>query len=127
MATTARVIRVASASADVLTRDPTPINDGLTPAPVGKRTRTARNFGALWINCAFGFAVLGGMIAAGMPAGQALLGAFVPKTSQLEVIMLTGRFGVGPGEPGRRAVAPSGEGRAAAITDSRTLLARALG
>lgn len=82
--------------------DPTLINDDLAPTPVEKRTWTAWNFAALWmgmVHSAFGFAVLGGMIASGLSAWQALAIVFVANMIQLGLMYLTGRPGTRFGVP----------------------------
>lgn len=76
--------------------DPTLTNEDLAPTPVAKRTWSAWNFAALWmgmVHSAFGFAVLGGMIAGGLSAWQALGIVLVANVIQLGLMMLTGRVG----------------------------------
>lgn len=76
--------------------DPRLINDDLAPTPVSQRTWTGWNFAALWmgmVHSAFGFSVLGGMIAGGMSAWQALFVVLIANLIQLVLMILTGRVG----------------------------------
>lgn len=76
--------------------DPTLANEDLTPTPLSERSWTGWNFAALWmgmVHSAFGFAVLGGMIAGGLSAWQALSIVLVANLIQLGLMMLTGRVG----------------------------------
>lgn len=87
--------RIASA-------DPGLINDDLAPTPVAQRTWSAWNFAALWmgmVHSAFGFSVLGGMIAGGMSAWQALFVVLIANLIQLGLMVLTGRVGARFGIP----------------------------
>ncbi|HWK27818.1 MAG TPA: NCS1 family nucleobase:cation symporter-1 [Solirubrobacter sp.] len=82
--------------------DPRLINDDLAPTPVGQRTWTGWNFAALWmgmVHSAFGFSVLGGMIAGGMSAWQALFVVLIANLIQLALMILTGRVGARFGIP----------------------------
>lgn len=82
--------------------DPRLVNADLLPTPVGERRWTSWNFAALWmgmIHSAFGFAVIGGMIATGMSAWQALAVVFVANMIQMGLMALTGRVGSRHGIP----------------------------
>lgn len=101
MATTAAAPPDA-ALPQIAAADPSLINDDLAPTPVAQRTWTAWHFAALWmgmIHSAFGFSVLGGMIAGGMSAWQALGVVFVANMIQLGLMVLTGRVGARFGIP----------------------------
>lgn len=82
--------------------DPGLSNPDLDPTPVHQRTWTAWSYAALWmgmIHSAFGFAVVGGMIATGMSAWQALLVVAVANAIQLGLMVFTGRIGARHGIP----------------------------
>lgn len=82
--------------------DPGLINPDLAPTPVAARRWSAWNYAALWmgmIHSAFGFAVIGGMIATGMSAFQALFVVFAANMVQLGLMALTGRVGCRHGLP----------------------------
>jgi NCS1 family nucleobase:cation symporter-1 len=82
--------------------DPALSNPDLDPTPVEQRTWSTWSYAALWmgmIHSAFGFSVLGGMIATGMSAWQALLVVAVANTIQLGLMALTGRVGARHGIP----------------------------
>lgn len=82
--------------------DPRLHNADLAPTPVAARQWTTWNYAALWmgmVHSAFGFAVLGTMIATGMSAWQALTAVFVANLVQLGLMSLTGRIGARHGIP----------------------------
>lgn len=82
--------------------DPSLSNPDLDPTPVDQRTWTTWNYAALWmgmIHSAFGFSVIGGMIATGMSAWQALLVVAVANLIQLGLMVFTGRVGSRYGIP----------------------------
>ncbi len=94
----------ASFTADQVIRDTDPrlTNRDLVPTPVLDRKWSAWNFAALWmgmVHSAFGFAVIGGMIATGMSAWQALSVVFVANMVQMGLMALTGRVGSRYGIP----------------------------
>ncbi|QBJ96050.1 allantoin permease [Rhodococcus sp. ABRD24] len=85
-----------------LTYDPGLTNDDLLPVPVQQRTWGAWSFAALWmgmVHSAFGFAVIGGMMATGMSVVQALAVVFVANIIQMGLMGLTGRVGSRYGIP----------------------------
>lgn len=95
MATTAAALS-EGAHAQLASADPGLINEDLAPTPVGQRNWSAWNYAALWmgmVHSAFGFSVLGGMIAGGMSAWQALFVVLVANCIQLALMVLTGRVG----------------------------------
>lgn len=101
MATTAAA-PAAAAHPQIADADPGLINEDLAPTPVQGRTWSAWNYAALWmgmIHSAFGFSVLGGMIAGGMSAWQALFVVLVANCVQLALMVLTGRVGARFGIP----------------------------
>jgi len=82
--------------------DPRLVNPDLLPTLVADRRWGAWNFAALWmgmIHSAFGFAVIGGMIATGMSAWQALGVVFAANMIQMGLMALTGRIGSRHGIP----------------------------
>lgn len=82
--------------------DPRLYNEDLAPTPVEKRTWGTFNYAALWmgmVHSAFGFAVLGTMIATGMSALQALAVVFVANLVQMVLMGFTGRVGARHGIP----------------------------
>ena len=82
--------------------DPNLANADLLPTPLEQRTWTTWSFAALWmgmVHSAFGFSVLGGMIASGMSALQALAVVFVANMVQLVLMVFTGRVGARFGIP----------------------------
>jgi nucleobase:cation symporter-1, NCS1 family len=84
------------------TTDPRLYNEDLAPTPVEKRTWGTWNYAALWmgmVHSAFGFAVLGTMIATGMSAWQALAVVFVANLIQMILMGFTGRVGARHGVP----------------------------
>jgi NCS1 family nucleobase:cation symporter-1 len=86
----------------LLGADPGLANPDLVPTPVRARKWGAWNYAALWmgmIHSAFGFSVVGGMIATGMSAWQALLVVAVANTIQLILMAFTGRVGARYGIP----------------------------
>ncbi|HSF26248.1 MAG TPA: NCS1 family nucleobase:cation symporter-1 [Actinomycetes bacterium] len=92
----------SSTSVEIPDADPLLINADLMPTPVSQRRWTSWNFAALWmgmIHSAFGFAVIGGMIATGMSAWQALGVVFVANMIQMGLMALTGRVGSRHGIP----------------------------
>lgn len=98
MATTAQ----PDATGTVAQQDPRLYNEDLAPTPVEKRTWTAWSYAALWmgmVHSAFGFAVLGTMIALGFSAFQALAVVFVANLVQMGLMALTGRVGARHGVP----------------------------
>lgn len=82
--------------------DPGLANADLLPIPLEQRTWSTWSFAALWmgmVHSAFGFSILGGMIASGMSALQALVVVFVANMIQLGLMILTGRVGARFGIP----------------------------
>jgi NCS1 family nucleobase:cation symporter-1 len=82
--------------------DPALSNGDLAPTPPSQRTWSAWHYAALWmgmVHSAFGFAVLGGMIAGGMSAWQALFVVLIANLVQLGFMVLTGRVGARYGIP----------------------------
>ncbi len=101
MATTASV-PIEGAPSAAPAADPALINADLAPTPVAQRTWTGWSFAALWmgmVHSAFGFSVLGGMIAGGMSAWQALFVVLIANLLQLGLMVLTGRVGARFGIP----------------------------
>lgn len=77
-------------------------NQDLLPVPVGKRNWSWWNYSALWmgmIHNVFGFTVIGGMMATGFSAAQALIVVTVANLIQLLVMALNGRIGSRYGIP----------------------------
>lgn len=77
-------------------------NKDLVPVPVEERNWTGWNFAALWMGMIyniFGFTVVGGMIATGLSAWQALLAVGLASVIQLVFLSLTGRVGTRLGIP----------------------------
>ena len=77
-------------------------NKDLVPVPVEERNWTGWNFSALWMGMIyniFGFTVVGGMMATGLSAGQALLVVGLGSVIQLIFLSLTGRVGTRLGIP----------------------------
>lgn len=92
----------ATVGAAAATADPRLYNEGLAPTPVERRTWGALNYAALWmgmVHSAFGFAVLGIMIATGMSAWQALVVVFAANLIQMSLMALTGGVGARHGAP----------------------------
>ncbi|WP_168589181.1 NCS1 family nucleobase:cation symporter-1 [Saccharopolyspora sp. ASAGF58] len=82
--------------------DPRLTNPDLLQTAVSERRWGAWNFASLWmgmVHSAFGFAVIGGMIATGMSAWQALAVVFVANLLQMVLMALTGRVGSRYGIP----------------------------
>jgi cytosine/uracil/thiamine/allantoin permease len=99
---------IASSSGEVTSRqlleqgDPRLTNEDLVPVPVEERNWTGFNFAALWagmIYNIFGFTVIGGMMATGLSALQALLAVGLASVIQLVFLSLTGRVGTRLGIP----------------------------
>lgn len=82
--------------------DPRLTNADLVPNPIEKRNWTWWNFTALWMGMVhnlFGFTVIGGMMVAGLSAGQALLAVGLASLIILAFLGLTGRIGARFGIP----------------------------
>lgn len=77
-------------------------NEDLVPVPVEERNWTGWNYTALWMGMIyniFGFTVVGGMMATGLSAMQALLAVGLASIIQLVFLSLTGRVGTRLGIP----------------------------
>jgi NCS1 family nucleobase:cation symporter-1 len=93
---------VAAIGPELLSTDPRLYNEDLAPTPVEKRTWGWFNYAALWmgmVHSAFGFAVLGTLIATGMSAWQALIVVLVANLIQMILMGFTGRVGARHGVP----------------------------
>jgi NCS1 family nucleobase:cation symporter-1 len=99
---------IASSSSEATSRqlleqgNPRLTNKDLVPVPVEERNWTGFNFAALWagmIYNIFGFTVIGGMMATGLSALQALLAVGLASVIQLVFMSLTGRVGTRLGIP----------------------------
>jgi len=89
-------------TAPVIEGDERLFNKDLAPVPVSKRNWTWFNYAALWlgmIHSVFGFTVLGGLIATGLSAIQALIVVCVANLIQLVFLALNGRVGSRYGIP----------------------------
>lgn len=113
MATKVRLHRSDAVPGSVDDADAGLVNADLVPTPLAQRTWTSWSYAALWmgmVHSAFGFAVLGGMIAGGLSAVQALVVVFIANMVQLALMILTGRVGARFGILSR-----SGRGRRSAF------------
>ncbi|MEO3781147.1 NCS1 family nucleobase:cation symporter-1 [Micromonospora sp. B11E3] len=102
MVNTKNADKVIGLPEEISGADPRLANPDLLPTSVAARRWGAWNFAALWmgmIHSAFGFAVIGGMIATGMSAWQALAVVFVANMIQMGLMALTGRVGSRHGIP----------------------------
>lgn len=82
--------------------NPALTNKDLVPTPISQRTWTGWNFATLWMGMVhnlFGFSILGGMMATGMSALQALLVVTIANLIQLGLIGMNGRVGSRYGIP----------------------------